>query len=373
MLNSVQRGFAQKIVRSHRTVSLSAALVLAGLLPLDMQVRETAILYEAKRGKSQSIMGDREIEGKVSYTMAPHPAVETGVDFVCLEDMQPQTLKHNNISGSHIFTDGSKIQGKVGAALSYWREGTERVYKKFKLESYCTVFQAEMYALLQATELVLKGKDVQINIFSDSRSALELLNSHDSYHPLVLQIKENLARIAKQNKKLGLFWIRAHVGVEGNERADVLAKDAALHKKTAPNNDQCPISFIKRTIRQDTLQNWNIRYNEKETASTTKAFFPDIIVAHKIMRKIKLSPSITQTLTGHGGFGQYLHRFKCKDDPSCICDPAEEESSLHLIVDCPRYGQRRMDLEHMLDMKVTKSNLTEQLKRGDCFWSLLNT
>lgn len=35
-MNSVQRGFAQKIIKSYRIVSLSIALILSGLLPRDM-------------------------------------------------------------------------------------------------------------------------------------------------------------------------------------------------------------------------------------------------------------------------------------------------------------------------------------------------
>ncbi|XP_047527286.1 uncharacterized protein LOC125064341 [Vanessa atalanta] len=41
-LNSLQRGFALKICKAYRTVSLTSAL--AGLLPLDLRVREAATL-----------------------------------------------------------------------------------------------------------------------------------------------------------------------------------------------------------------------------------------------------------------------------------------------------------------------------------------
>ncbi|CAK1591641.1 unnamed protein product [Parnassius mnemosyne] len=43
-LNTVQRGFAQKIIKAYRTVSLHSALVLAGLLPLDLRFQEAASL-----------------------------------------------------------------------------------------------------------------------------------------------------------------------------------------------------------------------------------------------------------------------------------------------------------------------------------------
>lgn len=44
-----------------------------------------------------------------------------------------------------------------------------------KLEAFCTVFQAEMLAILEATDVVIKAPDTNIAILSDSRSSLELL------------------------------------------------------------------------------------------------------------------------------------------------------------------------------------------------------
>ncbi|KAL0861194.1 hypothetical protein ABMA27_009674 [Loxostege sticticalis] len=46
-------GFAQKMVKAYRTVSLNSALLLAGILPLDLRIQEAAALYEVKRGYSQ--------------------------------------------------------------------------------------------------------------------------------------------------------------------------------------------------------------------------------------------------------------------------------------------------------------------------------
>lgn len=222
----MQRGFAQKIIKSYRTVSLNAALVLSGLLPLDIRIQEAAELYEAKRGKPQQTIGDREIESRVCYLKAPHPAEGMECDFTCLEDMLPETLKNQQIEGSFVFTDGSKIEGKVGAALSYWRDGSEILSRKFKLEFFCTVFQAEMYALFRATEIALKGNDEKINIFSDSRSALELLKDSGSSYSLACRIKNNMLEIQKKGKTLKLFWVRAHFGVEGcsGERSRIVQK-----------------------------------------------------------------------------------------------------------------------------------------------------
>lgn len=362
-LDTVQRGFAQKICRSYRTVSLSASLILARLIPLDLRIQEVAALYEAKRGKPlDQVIGDRELEARVSFLKAPHPETAIEIDFQCLENLQPDTLKEYDIKGPMIFTDGSKIEGKVGAALSWWKEEREIKSSKFKLEDFCTVFQAEMFALHQATSQILKSKEKFVNILSDSRSSLELLKNQETFHPLAFQIRKNITMLHSQGRNVHLFWIKAHVGVLGNERADELAKNAALNKKTAPDYDKCPISYIKREIRKTSVDIWQKRYEEGETAAVTKQFFPNVQSAYRIINKISLTPILTQVFTGHGGFSQYLHRFKCKDSFACICDSETEETILHLLIECPKYVKLRMECEIKMEDKITKENLANLIE-----------
>ncbi|KAL0809148.1 hypothetical protein ABMA28_011383 [Loxostege sticticalis] len=137
--DTVQRGFAQKLVKAYRTVSLNSALLLAGLLPLDLRIQEAAALYEVKRGYSQRVVGDRGVEVPVPVVSAPHPVDQVGYSFECVVD--GAALVQNDSSVCNIFTDGSKLDGKVGAALSLWRDNAEATSRKFKLESFCTVYQ----------------------------------------------------------------------------------------------------------------------------------------------------------------------------------------------------------------------------------------
>ncbi|XP_069357542.1 uncharacterized protein [Maniola hyperantus] len=355
-LNTVQRGFAQKICKSYRTVSLNAALLLAGLIPLDLRIQEAAQLYEAKRGRPQPILNGREVEERVCFLNAPHPSEEAVVGFHCLEDMEEATIADYDMTGLRIFTDGSKMDAGVGAALSCWKDGEETLSRKFRLEPYCTVFQAELYAILKATELALKVKDCSVNILSDSRSSLEILSS-GTFHPLAFDIRRNLALLRAKNKRVGLFWVRAHVGVVGNERADFLAREAVTKLKTRPAYDSCPISYIKRSIREDTVMKWSERYREGVTASVTKTFLPSVEKAHKILKKIKLTPLLVQIFSGHGGFSEYLHRFKCKDGPGCVCDETVDESILHLLIDCPQHSRIREDFHQQIRVELCRDSV----------------
>ncbi|GBP78439.1 Putative 115 kDa protein in type-1 retrotransposable element R1DM [Eumeta japonica] len=113
MLDAVQRSVALKACRAHRTVSLHSALILARLLPLDIRVREVAWLYEVKRGKHlRDICADRELESPVDFCELPHPAHIPELGFESVEDLDPTTMDRLAIVGLHIYTDGSKIEGK---------------------------------------------------------------------------------------------------------------------------------------------------------------------------------------------------------------------------------------------------------------------
>ncbi|XP_050665060.1 uncharacterized protein LOC126965474 isoform X1 [Leptidea sinapis] len=309
-------------------------------------------------------MADRKAEQRVSFLDAPHPALAPEVEFCCLEDTQAETdaveVQDDPREGKgylQVYIDGSKIQGRVGAGISYRRRGLEVRARKLKLENYCSVFQAEMCAISKAIEDILKMPHMKVEILSDSRSSLELLRDRSSFNPIAFKIKNLIRRARNMSKTIRFRWVRAHVGIEGNERADHLAKDAALHSKLRAAYDGVPISTLRRMLRAKTLEVWQERYTAGQTASVTKAFLPDVAVSYKLVREEPFSALMAQVITGHGGFSAYLHRFGLKDSPVCICDDRTDESALHLVLECPRFGRWRCDLETVSGMAVVEVNL----------------
>ncbi|XP_063835567.1 uncharacterized protein LOC135084759 [Ostrinia nubilalis] len=360
LLSTVQRGFAQKLCKSYRTVSLHSALALAGILPLDLRIQEAAALYKARRGSPPPALGDRETESVIRFSEALHPAEHIDLEFMSLVDQQ--RVEQHNMQAVRIFTDGSKIEGKVGAALSVWNNEAETSSLKLALSAYCSVYQAELLAICKASGMILRRGEDSYGVYSDSRAALETIANHGSLHPLAVETRKNLRTALAQGKAVSLFWVKAHAGLPGNERADELAKEAALSLKRKPDYDKCPVSHVRKLLRDTTLDRWNSRYLDGDTASITKVFLPDAIQAYKFVRKIGPTGMLTQILTGHGGFSQYLNRFKCRDNPSCACDPAREETVVHLLTECPIHNRERFDLENRLDLTVNKENLHTLLR-----------
>ncbi|XP_068631992.1 uncharacterized protein [Battus philenor] len=116
-LDAVQRDFAQTIARTYRTAFLNSAVILAGLLPLDLRVREAAHLFEIKRSYSRQVVGNRDLELPVSYLRLPHPSGQFGVEFSCLEVGEEAVQLATAAADLVIYTDGSRIEDKVGAAF----------------------------------------------------------------------------------------------------------------------------------------------------------------------------------------------------------------------------------------------------------------
>ncbi|GBP83170.1 Retrovirus-related Pol polyprotein from type-1 retrotransposable element R1 2 [Eumeta japonica] len=199
-LSSLQRGFAIKICRAYRTVSLTSAMILAGLLPLDLRIREAEALYKAKKGLSMDYLPPgKELEKDIANTERPHPAKAMSIEYELVDESDPDPL--GKIAGPQIYTDGSKINGRVGAAITWWTNDTESEYQTLSLHPSCSVYQAEMYALYRAVAMVKASREKVVNILSDSRSSLELLSNPRTGHPLAHAIRKVQETLTLKEKK----------------------------------------------------------------------------------------------------------------------------------------------------------------------------
>ncbi|GBP27549.1 hypothetical protein EVAR_18743_1 [Eumeta japonica] len=120
---------------------------------------------------------------------------------------------------------------------------------------------------------VKNGKNGLVNILSDSKSSLEVLTSPKSYYALAHAARRDISEIVAENRAVRLFWVRAQVGIAGNERADELARRTALTNKTAADYDTFPLSHAKMVITATSLEEWQERYAEE--VRSLNASFPE--------------------------------------------------------------------------------------------------
>ncbi|GFO15241.1 Pol-like protein [Plakobranchus ocellatus] len=127
-----------------------------------------------------------------------------------------------------VFTDGSKLEEKVTAA-AYFPEHPDRS-KATRLRDGASVFSAELEGIaLALTEIRKLSKyHKKFVIYSDSLSALQAIQS-TNFKVIDIRRLYNLIRKFPPHVHISFVWIPAHVGIQGNENVDKLAK-AALNR-----------------------------------------------------------------------------------------------------------------------------------------------
>jgi hypothetical protein len=139
-------------------------------------------------------------------------------------------------------------------------------------------------------------------------------------------------------------WVPGHCKVQGNDRADVLAKEG-VEKSTLLHGTR---SNAIRRAKETMLVQWTKEWK----ASPKRGGFED---ANRIKPKSKPSNMfkelgcevfgrVVQCRTGHGYIGEYYKRIYADKEVECPCGE-EIQMREHILRDCPRYDKHRHILE----------------------------
>jgi ribonuclease HI len=144
-----------------------------------------------------------------------------------LAQIRSQIRENNSVE---IYTDGSLDNNIMGYGWILLTEKEEILFQG-KIEKFPSSTRAELMAIL--TVLVTLAPHTCAMIYSDSQAAIQGIKTRVSQHSKYKQRLKNLIILENINKvisqeKLQIIWekIPAHAGIENNERADILAKQA---------------------------------------------------------------------------------------------------------------------------------------------------
>ncbi|KAG5873250.1 hypothetical protein JTB14_010787 [Gonioctena quinquepunctata] len=122
-----------------------------------------------------------------------------------------------------LYTDGSKTATGVGCVLS-----VENEIHTWSLSSCASIYTTELYAIWQALLFSSMTRDKQkIIIVCDSRSVLQSISNSSSEDPLVLMIRLSIHDLHNNGRNVPFIWAPSHIGIVGNEIADIAARNAA--------------------------------------------------------------------------------------------------------------------------------------------------
>ena len=226
-----------------------------------------------------------------------------------------------------MYTDGSRIDGGVGAGVAIYQDGLLQVGESYKLSPWASVYQAELVAIVKGLEL-LNACNVdaseEVRFYTDSMSSLKALSNSGSQDHLVALIH---TRREKRNMKW--FWVKAHVGTTGTEHADSLAK-AGTEKVGIDFHVKLSFQSCKNKLRKEAVRLWQTCWDEATKGRKVLRFLPKVSESRSWT-----SPYVNWFVSGHGPFPLYCQRFKLRRSrENChICNHPDADG-IHVALFC---------------------------------------
>ena len=331
-LNSFQRLWMLRITKSASSISTLDAFALTGVLPVEDFISMTCKKYDitlTSRSPSNITLDSSPFITKLPYPPLLHTVTS------------PLPYNKPNFT---IYTDGSKSNQGVGAGFCIFDDQDNRIpsiNNQFHLHKNSTIFQAEAYALLKSLEEInLFPIHSNITIFSDSKSLVESITNLTLNSKLLLEIWNKLQSL-ENVYNISLAWVKGHSGLQGNETADSIAKNAISPTLPITFNSIAPST--QKSIYK--IEAWNI-FDQKYISSTHRKRLLKFNVAPSMLHRLKHivfnSHATSLFLTGIGFVMKHLIRTKKSDTDLCRFCNSTSENIDHLVLDCPALTRKRM-------------------------------
>ncbi|GBN50109.1 hypothetical protein AVEN_154704-1 [Araneus ventricosus] len=217
-----------------------------------------------------------------------------------------------------IYTDGSKSADHVSFAVVF-----PNTTFSFKLHSSCSVFTAEIAAVLLALEKISDCLERKFIIYMDSLSVLECPKSfymHSHHHPLVLNVLHLLNKLASRDFNI-LCWVPSHVGIVGNEKADKAAKLA-----TVPTNSSTPLTDFKKYTKLLFYTKWQRQW-DTEKDNKLHSVKPHVQPWPSLTTR-KADTLLTRLRVGHT---RYTHRYLLFGEQTPMCSQCNCTNYPHVL------------------------------------------
>jgi kelch-like protein 2/3 len=220
-------------------------------------------------------------------------------------------------------TDGSKLDIGTSAAVVFGKRQL-----KCRLPSIASIYTAELKALSLAYDLIANSNSDKFAIFSDSLSSLTAIQGTGDGHPYLQEILVAHTKVSKC-KTVVLVWVPSHIGIDGNERADSLAKKAL---QGIIQDLKIPFSDLKGGIKKTVEERWQGFWDYKNFSIKMYEIQPILgrIPSLKTHRRVEVV--LARTRIGHT---HLTNNYLLKGEPRPECIPCQSPFTVkHILVEC---------------------------------------
>eukprot|EP01060_Flectonema_neradi_P016568 TRINITY_DN2318_c1_g1_i7.p1 TRINITY_DN2318_c1_g1~~TRINITY_DN2318_c1_g1_i7.p1 ORF type:complete len:420 (+),score=24.95 TRINITY_DN2318_c1_g1_i7:131-1390(+) len=290
--------------------------------------------------------------GKVrSQIVLPHQAVpwedpppllvDPALDFRRTDDKSNLLWARNMIRNlpvptATVYTDASYFRVGVssryccGSAAVLFIDGNQFTLQQ-RYDPCLMIYNAEQHALVSALELIEEHvpahSHTTVHVFSDSKSALLSLSKGPLRQSSYLN-NEIFGRVSQLGFPVRFQYVPSHCGLEGNEMADKLAKEAALSTSLEITLTPMDFRMAQCSIRNQVRREWlNARNNSSHEAATN---FGRVQRFHESLSRSE-EIQIARLRTSH----HHLVKMPRVGLNDCqFCEKRRDTDTSHLLTEC---------------------------------------
>ena len=401
ILQSVQRLASLMITGAISKTPTAALEVMASIRPIHDMIRITAVKTALRlKANNDWIPHTQTLTKKKAY----YHTLPINKDIKMLKDANnndliPKTPITNNfkinpfnqtdieniiksipVQVIKIYTDGSLIKSDenrvTGAGIYITQNNRTLQQYALKTNDEASVFQCEMFAILKAAEWINNNCNHQtIYILSDSQASLAALNKHHTKSAMILQTINELNQAQKSNN-LNLIKVPAHIGIDGNEKADTLAK-LATKQNIVVHKLKASVSSLINELKQNLHKEHIKRLSKSDLSNKAKTPMSEMLMKYKYNIKIpnrKNLMMITQILTSTSILN-YSRSIRVKSrSPYCLFCKNIRETSEHFLTKCQKldnariqcFGKNNITLKEIINTR-SLTNILDYIKDSNRF------
>ena len=267
--------------------------------------------------------------------------------------------RHNNAIHNddtlYVYTDGSGIDGQVGAA-AYCPNTSTTKRQYLGTENQHNIYSAELTGMAMAIDIAqsCQRNYKQCVIYADSQAAIKATAKpgNQSGQPILCSLLDSIDNLASSRGiELHIEWVPGHMDIEGNETVDKAAKEAAQSKGRGVDTmrfkhkplKSARINFIKQTTKKEWEEEWNTSKDDARHLRriTSKMQVKESTKLYTTIDNRRHVAQLARLRTGHCSLNQYLHRFGIEESPLCACNSGAIENVEHFLLHCRKYDRQR--------------------------------
>ena len=361
-LGRIQRIACLLITGAMRTTPTAALEAMLGLTPIHLYIQRVAannaLKYAclnatgATRGHMAIIRKIRNWEYLIRCTDLQKKEKNFDKNFeVTILPRENWSLEALNIERKSInwYTDGSKTGEGTGLGV----HGPNTNLSE-SLGKTATIFQAELQAIKICVDHInrRRPKGQYFTILSDSQAVIKALANIENDSLLVRECLEAIKELTNLNR-LRICWVPGHIGVEGNEAADELARRGASTPFIGPE-PTCGLNWsycrneINQWIEREVKRSWNTVQGLRQAKALINPKKEGEVLS---MRRTELR-RLTGYLTGHNSLRYHMHLLGLSTETACRLCGWNTESSEHLLGKCRALDRARFRIFGRIELSA---------------------